>query len=156
MEHGGGWLGFHIAAYNDRDTRWPWFVRFLGGAVFYGNNWPPLPAQVSVDDHAFPLTKNLPASFQSPPNEWYSWKPSPRLDKDVKVLLTLSPSNFPLGLKDTIEGGDVPIVWTNTRYRMLYLNMGHGDRIFSSNIQNRLFEEVIPWLATTPPKHNGH
>jgi hypothetical protein len=30
MEHGGGWLGFHIAAYNDRDTRWPWFVRFLG------------------------------------------------------------------------------------------------------------------------------
>lgn len=42
MEHGGGWLGFHIAAYNDSDTRWPWFVRFLGGGVFYGNNWPPL------------------------------------------------------------------------------------------------------------------
>jgi type 1 glutamine amidotransferase len=153
MERGGGWLGFHIASYNDSDTQWPWFVRFLGGAVFYGNNWPPLPAEVTVDDPAHPLTKNLPKSFLSPPNEWYIWKPSPRLNKDVKVLLTLSPSNFPLGLKDTIEGDDVPVVWTNTRYRMLYLNMGHGDRIFCNNIQNQLFEEVIPWLALTPSKH---
>ncbi|MEO6911224.1 MAG: ThuA domain-containing protein, partial [Edaphobacter sp.] len=39
MMHGGGWLGFHIAAYNDRGTHWPWFVDFLGGGVFYGNNW---------------------------------------------------------------------------------------------------------------------
>jgi len=50
MEGGGGWLGFHVSAYNDRDTRWPWFVAFLGGAVFYGNNWPPLPATLRVDD----------------------------------------------------------------------------------------------------------
>ena len=28
MKHGGGWLGFHIAAYNDRDTQWPWLVSF--------------------------------------------------------------------------------------------------------------------------------
>jgi type 1 glutamine amidotransferase len=149
MEHGGGWLGFHIAAYNDSDTRWPWFVRFLGGGVFYGNNWPPLPAEVTVDDPTHPLTKTLPKTFLSPPNEWYIWKPSPRLNKDVKVLLTLSPSNYPIGLKDTIEGGDLPVVWTNTRYRMLYLNMGHGDKIFGSNLQNRLLEEAIPWLA--PP-----
>ena len=44
MTHGGGWLGFHASAYNDKDTHWPWFVDFLGGAVFYGNSWPPLPA----------------------------------------------------------------------------------------------------------------
>ncbi len=50
MEHGGGWLGFHFAAYNDSDTNWPWFVQFLGGAVFYGNSWPPLPALLAVDD----------------------------------------------------------------------------------------------------------
>src|ERR1700726_339999 len=36
MEHGGGWLGFHAAGYNDESTRWPWYVDFLGGAVFYG------------------------------------------------------------------------------------------------------------------------
>src|ERR1700757_2534180 len=40
MEHGGAWLGFHIAGWmNNRET-WPWFADFLG-TVFYGNSWPP-------------------------------------------------------------------------------------------------------------------
>jgi type 1 glutamine amidotransferase len=150
MEHGGGWLGFHVAAYNDSDTAWPWFVGFLGGGVFYGNNWPPLPATLTVDDSSHPLTRSLPGSFLSPPNEWYIWKPSPRLNKDVKVLLTLAPANYPLGLKDTLEAGDLPVAWTNTRYRMLYLNMGHGDQIFSSKLQNQLLEQAVLWLAPPP------
>ena len=148
MTHGGGWLGFHIAAYNDSDTHWPWFVDFLGGSVFYGNNWPPLPATLTVDDKTHPIAKDIPASFVSPSNEWYIWKPSPRLNKDVRVLLTLSPANYPIGLKDVVTGGDLPVVWTNTRYRMLYMNMGHGDRIFTSDTQNRLFEDAIVWLGT--------
>src|SRR5207248_11129516 len=41
MEHGGAWLGFHMSAYNDESTRWPWFINFIGGGIFYGNNWPP-------------------------------------------------------------------------------------------------------------------
>ncbi len=147
MSHGGGWLGFHIAAYNDLDTHWPWFNEFLGGGVFYGNNWPPLPATLIVDDAGHPVTKGLPATFLSPANEWYTWKPSPRLNKEVKVLLTLSPTNYPLGFKDVITGGDLPVVWANTRYRMLYMNMGHGDRIFSSDVQNRLFENAILWAG---------
>ena len=24
MENGGGWVGFHVAAYNDKHTNWPW------------------------------------------------------------------------------------------------------------------------------------
>src|SRR5690242_5749779 len=35
MENGGGWIGFHVAGYNDKTTSWPWFVDFLGGAVFH-------------------------------------------------------------------------------------------------------------------------
>jgi type 1 glutamine amidotransferase len=151
MTHGGGWLGFHIAAYNDSDTHWPWFVEFLCGGVFYGNNWPPLPATLTVDDSNHPIAKHIPESFVSPSNEWYIWKPSPRQNKDVKVLLTLSPSNYPLGLKDVVAGGDLPVVWTNTRYRMLYMNMGHGDRIFTSELQNRLLEDAILWVGTTKP-----
>ncbi|GGH15616.1 ThuA domain-containing protein [Silvibacterium dinghuense] len=147
MEHGGGWLGFHAAGYNDDSTHWPWFVKFLGGAVFYGNSWPPLPATLTVDDASQPVTRGLPASFVSPANEWYIWKPSPRLDKDVRVLLTLSPENYPLGLKDVLLGGDLPVVWTNTRYRMLYMNMGHGDRIFTSPAQNQLFAHALLGLA---------
>jgi uncharacterized protein len=148
MERGGGWLGFHVSAYNDEDTRWPWFVSFLGGAVFHGNNWPPLPAQLAVDDQTHPVTRHLARTLSAPANEWYIWKPSPRLDKNVKVLLTLDPANYPLGLKDTITAGDLPVVWTNTRYRMLYMNMGHGDQIFTSKEQNRLFEDAILWLGS--------
>ncbi len=147
MSHGGAWLGFHVSAYNDESTGWPWFVDFLGGAVFYGNNWPPLPVEVVVDDPSSPVTKGLPATFMAPANEWYIWKPSPRLNKDVKVLLTVDPKNYPIGLKDTITGGDLPIVWTNTRYRMIYMNMGHGDKIFTSADQNKLFDNALLWLG---------
>ncbi len=154
MTHGGGWLGFHISAYNDSDTHWPWFVDFLGGTVFFGNSWPPLPATLTVDDKNHPIVRHIPESYRSPSNEWYIWKPSPRLNKDVKVILSLSPSNYPIGLKDVITGGDLPVVWTNTRYRMLYMNMGHGNRNFTSNVQNRLIEDAIIWLGTeTPADH---
>lgn len=149
MEHGGGWLGFHVAAYNDEETRWPWFVSFLGGAVFYGNNWPPLPATLRVDDRTHPVCRHLGAALEAPANEWYIWKPSPRRNRDVRVLLTLDPANYPIGLKDTITAGDLPVVWTNTRYRMLYVNMGHGDKIFDSREQNRMFEDAVLWLSGT-------
>jgi uncharacterized protein len=151
MTHGGGWLGFHIAAYNDSDTHWPWFLSFLGGGVFYGNNWPPLPAALTVDEPHHPIAAHIPSTFLSPSNEWYIWRPSPRLNKDVKVLLSLSPANYPIGLKDVIKSGDVPVVWTNTRYRMLYMNMGHGDKIFTSDVQNRLFEDSLRWLLAPTP-----
>jgi len=146
-EHGGGWLGCHVAGYNDEYTKWPWYVNFLGGAVFYTNNWPPMPADLTVDNQAHPVTKGLPAKYHSPANEFYMWKPSPRLNKDVQVLVTLDPANYPLGKKDLLTEGDIPVVWTNTKYRMLYVNMGHGDKIFDSDIQNRLYENAILWLG---------
>jgi type 1 glutamine amidotransferase len=147
MEHGGAWLGTHIAGYNDESTKWPWFVDFLGGAIFFSNNWPPLPAKLTVDDRLHPVTKDLPASFAAPANEWYLWKPSPRLNKNVHVLVTLDPSNYPIGVKDVISGGDLPVVWTNTKYKMLYMNMGHGDRIFGDATQNKLFLNALLWLG---------
>ena len=147
MEHGGGWIGFHVAAYNDKDTHWPWFVQFLGGAVFYTNNWPVLPAKLSIDDRNHPVTKGLPATYDSPANEWYLWKPSPRLNKDVRVLLTLDPSNYPIGIKDIITEGDLPVVWTNAKYRILYINMGHGPAVYADPVQNKLFENAILWFG---------
>jgi uncharacterized protein len=147
MDDGGGWIGFHVAAYNDKDTHWPWFVQFLGGAVFYTNNWPVLPAKLTIDDRNDPVTKGLPATYQAPANEWYLWKPSPRLDKNVRVLVTLDPSNYPIGKKDIITEGDLPVVWTNTKYRMLYINMGHGPMVYGDRIQNKLFENAILWLG---------
>jgi uncharacterized protein len=147
MEDGGGWIGFHVAAYNDKDTHWPWFVQFLGGAVFYTNNWPVLPAKLNIDDRNHPVTAGLPATYDAPANEWYLWKPSPRLNKDVQVLVTLAPSNYPIGKKDIITEGDLPVVWTNTKYRMLYINMGHGPAVYGDPTQNKLFENAILWLG---------
>src|SRR6266851_5337728 len=147
MENGGAWLGFHVAAYNDKDSNWPWFVDFLGGGVFHINSWPPLPAKLTVDDRSHPVTIHLPGSFTSPDNEWYIWKPSPRLNKSVRVLVTLDPSNYPIGFKDVLTGGDLPVVWTNTKYKMLYMNMGHGDKIFRSLTQNKLIEDATLWLG---------
>jgi type 1 glutamine amidotransferase len=147
MTNGGAWLGFHVSGYNDKYTKWPWFVDFMGGAVFYNNNWPPLPAKLIVDDNTHPATQHLPKNYTAPINEWYGWKPNPRANKDIKILVTLDPANYPLGKKDIITNGDIPVVWTNTKYKMLYMNMGHGDKIFDSETQNKMFEDAILWLG---------
>lgn len=154
MENGGGWMGFHVAAYNDRTTNWPWFVDFLGGGVFERNSWPPLPAKLNVEDTKHPITKALPKTFIAPANEWYQWKPSPRERKNVKVLVSLSQDNYPLGLKDILPGGDTPVVWTNTDYRMIYLNMGHGSEIFKDATQNKLIIDAFRWVIATDKKGN--
>ncbi|HVY73513.1 MAG TPA: ThuA domain-containing protein [Puia sp.] len=151
MNHGGAWLGFHVSGYNDKSTHWPWFVQFLG-AVFYNNNWPPLPARLVVEDSLHPLTKGMPSEYIAPINEWYGWEPNPRKSKDVHVLMSLSPGNYPLGKKDIITQGDIPVMWTNQKYRMLYLNMGHGDHNFDVPLQNALFEKSLWWLGD-PVQH---
>ena len=154
MENGGGWVGFHAAAYNDKNTHWPWFVKFLGGGVFYCNNWPPQPVLVEVDNEAHPVTKNLPASFVAPASEWYQWTPSPRQNKDVEVLLSLSPKNYPLGIKDVVNFGDFPIVWSNKNYRMIYLHMGHGDEEFIDGTQNLLLVNAFRWVVSKDKSGN--
>lgn len=146
MEHGGAWMGFHIAGWTDGRAMWPWYSDFLG-TVFTGNSWPPLPATLKVDDTEHPATKGMPATFLSPDNEWYCWQPDLRSNPDIKVLMSLAPSNYPLGFKDTLGGGDVPVTWTNTKYKMLYTNMGHGSKILDSTIQNHFFERSVLWLG---------
>jgi type 1 glutamine amidotransferase len=152
MENGGGWMGFHVAAYNDKNTKWPWFLDFLGGGVFYCNNWPPQPVKVTLDNTSHPVTRNLPASFIVPESEWYQWNPSPRENKDVEVLASISPDNYPLGIKDVVNFGDFPIVWTNKKYRMIYLNMGHGDTEFTDATQNLLFVNAFRWVVSIDKK----
>jgi type 1 glutamine amidotransferase len=147
MNHGGAWLGFHVSGYNDKYTKWPWFVDFLG-AVFYNNNWPPLPAKLIVDDRHHPITKGMPAEYTAPINEWYGWRPNPRDNKNIKVLMTIDTANYPLGKKDIIRNGDIPVVWTNTKYKMIYMNMGHGDQNFASPVQNKMFARALLWLGS--------
>lgn len=154
MENGGGWLGFHAAAYNDKNTGWSWFNQFLGCGHFYCNNWPPQPALLEIEISDSPITKNLPTQFVAPETEWYQWNPSPRQNPDVEIYLSLSPKNYPLGLKDIIFQGDFPVVWRNSKYRMTYLNFGHGDRCFSDATQNLLTLNAFRYVVSQSPEGN--
>lgn len=151
MENGGGWVGFHAAAYNDVRTQWPWFNEFLGCGKFLCNNWPPQPALLDVEIADHPVTRNLPESFVAPASEWYMWQESPRLKENVDVLLSLSPKNYPIGIKDVVSHGDFPVVWTNKDYRMIYLNMGHGDVEYLDAEQNLLFVNAFRWIVSRDP-----
>lgn len=152
MENGGGWLGFHASAYNDRNTHWPWYVKFLGCGEFKANNWPPQAALLEIDTHEHPVTKNLPDAYVAPPSEFYQWASEPRDNKDVQVLLTLSAKNYPMGVKDIVYGGDFPVVWTNKNYRMIYINMGHGDESYKDATQQLLFLNAFRWIVSRDPK----
>ena len=147
MEQGGGWMGFHATAYNDRNTRWPWLNTFLGCGTFLCNNWPPQPALVEVESDSHPVTRTLPRQFVVPASEFYQFSPSPRANADIEVLVSISPRMYPFGIKDIINYGDFPIVWTNRRYRMVYLNMGHGDEAFIDATQNLLFTNAFRWVS---------
>jgi uncharacterized protein len=147
INRGGAWYGCHVSAFNLPNDKWKWFNDFLGGAYFKTNNWPPLPAKVVVEDKDHFVTKRLPATFTSPTGEWYQWQPSPRENKDVKVLISIAQESYPLGVKTVIQGGDTPVVWTNTKYKMLYMNMGHSNKIFSNEDQNKMITDAILWLG---------
>lgn len=146
VDAGGAWLGFHGSGFPN--NAWGWYTEFLGGSRFGASNWPSLPARVNVDDPGHPIMKGVPATFVAPTNEWYSWNPSPRTNPAIKVLMTLDASNFPLGVKNTLNGGDIPVAWTNTKYRMLYLNYGHGDKIYSSPILATMIDNSVDWLLS--------
>lgn len=152
MENGGGWIGFHASAYNDRNTHWPWYVKFLGCGEFKANNWPPQSALLEIDTHAHPVTKNLPDAYVAPPSEFYQWSSELRDNEDIQVLLTLSPKNYPMGVKDIVYGGDFPVVWTNKNYRMIYINMGHGDESYIDATQQLLFLNAFRWIVSRDPK----
>ena len=152
MENGGGWLGFHGAGYNDASTGWDWFRDFLGGVSFLCNTWPPQPALIDVDGFDHPVTRNLPSRYVAPSTEYYQWQPDPRSNPDIVVLASLARENFPMGLKDVVFGGDFPVVWTNTNFRMVYINMGHGDESFTDATQNLLFINALRWIVSRSPK----
>ena len=68
-------------------------------------------------------------------------------DEFVTAEISKSINLFRIGKKDIITEGDLPVVWTNTKYRMLYINMGHGPMVYGDPIQNKLFENAILWLG---------
>lgn len=135
MKNGGGWIGFHFSAFalNDSDypQNWNWYHNtFLGSGQYGSNTWRPTSAVLRVENQSL-ITKNLPKTFSSAPNEWYRWENDLTKNPDIKILLAIDESSFPLGTgpkpNEIWHSGYYPVVWTNTKYKMLYINMGHND-----------------------------
>jgi len=167
MRGGGGFMGFHVSAFTTDAASWSWYHNtFLGSGNFASNTWGPTAVTLKVEDHTNPATANLPATFTSSVSEWYSWSRDLRQNPDIKVLASIDPSSFPVGTdpNQSWYSGYYPILWTNTKYRMLYANFGHNamnyttntrlSSTFASATQNRFLLDGLKWLGgkgTTPP-----
>jgi hypothetical protein len=170
MEHGGGWIGFHFAAFaltpSQFPQNWDWYHNdFLGAGSYSGNTWRPTPAILKVENKAHPVTQGLPDTFKSAPNEWYKWSADLRTNANIKILLSIDPASYPLGTgpkpHEIWHSGYYPVAWTNVKYRMVYFNMGHNDidfdnkqgkrvsSTFSSDAQNKAVLNALVWLGTS-------
>ncbi len=168
MENGGAWMGFHFAGFSltpsDFPQNWDWYHnQFIGAGQYKGNTWRPTSAILRIEDSTYAIAKHLPVTFKSSPNEWYSWEKDLRKNSDIKILLSIDPTSFPLGTgpkqHEIWHSGYYPVVWTNKKYKMIYFNMGHNDIDyehhtdkelsfqFDNDIQNQLVKNAIMWLG---------
>ena len=169
MENGGAWMGFHFAGFaltpSAFPQNWDWYHNiFIGAGSYRSNTWRPVPAILRVEDKTHPATKNLPVTFKSAASEWYRWTNDLKLNPDIKILLSIDSTSFPLGTgpkpHEIWHSGYYPVVWTNTKYKMIYLNMGHNDidyegktnktlsSSFASEEQNKLIIDALLWLGS--------
>jgi hypothetical protein len=169
MKNGGAWMGFHFAGFaltpSAFNLDWNWYHNeFIAAGQYKGNTWRPTSAILRVEDSLHPATKNLPQTFKSSPNEWYSWEKDVRKNDAIKILLSIDPASFPLGTgpkhHEIWHSGDYPVAWTNKKYQMLYMNMGHNDIDyengtnkelsfqFDNEIQNQFIVDGLLWLGT--------
>ncbi|MBS1746831.1 MAG: ThuA domain-containing protein [Bacteroidetes bacterium] len=168
MRHGGAWMGFHFAAFaltpSDYPQNWNWYHNeFLGSGEYKSNTWHPTSAILRVEDSTYPVTKGIPHTFKSAPNEWYRWENDLTKNPSIKILLSIDSSSFPLGngpkQSEIWHSGYYPVVWTNTKYKMVYFNMGHNDmdydggtnrqlsNTFDNATQNQLIINALLWLG---------
>ena len=144
MKGGGAWMGFHFSAFaltpSKYNQDWDWYHKeFLGSGQYISNIWRPSPAVLDVDTH-FPAMKYLPKTFSTSPNEWYRWQYDLRQNADIRILASIDSASFPLGTgpkqSEIWHSGFYPVVWTNTKYRMIYMNIGHNDMDYEHKYGN--------------------
>lgn len=170
MEHGGAWMGFHFSAFaltpSAYNQDWNWYHNtFLGSGAYGSNTWRPTSAILRVENKRHSIVHELPDTFRSAPNEWYRWSNDLRKNKDINILLSIDPASFPLGTgpkqSEIWHSGYYPVAWTNKRYKMVYVNMGHNDidyehgtnkelsYTFSSPTQNRFILNSLFYLLNS-------
>ncbi|KQS28205.1 ThuA domain-containing protein [Dyadobacter sp. Leaf189] len=168
IKNGGAWLGFHFSAFaltpSAYPQNWDWYHNeFLGSGQYKSNTWRPTAAFLKVESKKSPATKKLPKVFKSAPNEWYRWENDLKTNPDIEILLSIDPSSFPLGTgpkqHEIWQSGYYPVAWSNRKYRMIYMNMGHNDidyenktnkdlsLTFENETQNEFVINALMWLG---------
>ncbi|MGN6495164.1 MAG: ThuA domain-containing protein [Agriterribacter sp.] len=168
MENGGAWIGFHFAGFaltpSAFPQNWNWYHNnFIGAGQYKSNTWRPTAAILRCEIPLHPSTRGLPVTFKSSPNEWYHWENDLTKNRDIKILLSIDSSSFPLGTgpkqHEIWHSGYYPVAWTNTKYKMIYMNMGHNDIdyenktnktlsfTFNNPLQNKFILQSLLWLA---------
>lgn len=168
IERGGGWIGFHFAAFalnnSDFPQNWDWYHNtFLGSGEYVSNTWRPTSAVLRVEDENHPATRGLPEKFTSAPNEWYRWANDLRKVKNIDILLSIDSTSFPLGTgpkqHEIWHSGYYPVAWANRDFNMIYVNMGHNDIdyengtnkqlsfTFENETQNKFMINALLWLG---------
>ncbi len=110
----------------------------------------------------------MPNTFTSSPNEWYRWSNDLRTNPAIKILLSIDSSSFPLGTGpkpyEIWHSGYYPVAWTNKKYRMIYMNLGHNDIdyekgtnkelsfTFGNVIQDQFIIDGLLWLGRNKKK----
>lgn len=147
MKKGGAWMGFHFSAFaltpSAFPQNWDWYHNvFLGSGQYVSNTWHPTPAILRVEDVKHPVTKGLPQTFKTNPNEWYRWEHDLRKNSDIDILLSVDSTSFPLGngpkQYEIWHSGYYPVAWTNKKYRMVYFNIGHNDMDYDGGTNKEL------------------
>lgn len=81
----------------------------------------------------------------------------------IKILLSVDSTSLPLGtgpkLNEIWHSDYYPVAWTNKKYKMIYLNMGHNDidyenktnktlNTFGNKAQDKLIVDALLWLGS--------
>jgi len=134
VQKGGGFMGFHVTAFAEKASEWSWYHNeFLGSGAFAGNTWGPTAVTAKVENNWHASLKGLPQKFKSSVSEWYRWSNDLRKNSNIKVLVSIDQSSFPVGTdpNQSWYSGYYPIAWTNIKYKMIYTNWGHNDIDYS-------------------------
>ncbi len=142
IQHGGGYVGIHMAAPGPEVTEpdWPWYSRLVGARFKSHPDGTPTALLTVTSDH--PSTADLPHRWNDA-DEWYEWVNQPELRSAVYVLLTVDEHSY--------GGGDGfhAVSWCHDFEggRAFYTALGHTPASFEeSNFRSHL-AEGIRWAS---------
>ena len=128
IQAGGGYAGIHAAA--DTEYEWGWYGRLVGGYFFdhpgINDTFPNVqPGILNVLDKGHISTSHLTDQWKKT-DEFYSYK---KLNKDVKVLVTLDEKSYQGGHKM----GEHPMAWYHEfdGGRAFYTALGHTSESYA-------------------------